>query len=468
MRWIEARDAAGRRIVLEGDLEDGFFVARGMSAGGEEEPSDVPPTHAGAREACLETARRRGDDPPLELGRVAAVRRGEGVDVPIVFQDDRPRHGRIRRLVVFGDSLSDTGLLKRRLRVFPRPPYWMGRFSNGPVWVDYLEASTGLAIQNHAYGGAAITHHDPIPGEGLARRIKERGQFFVSGSVGHQVDDYLDGELLDGRLRSPDDTAFVLWAGANEYISKEPISSVITTFLNAPGREDGYERVADEAIAALEKQVGRLYDAGARRFVVVNLPDLGLTPIVLQNDTYLPSEPVDSEEGRRLELARRLSAMTAYHNRRLTDAAERLRDALPDADLVELDASALLASIAAGETIPGGYPAAAAGFELEPQRVDLAYDGRARRFHRPCYEGRYLGTSDPHLVCDNEAGALFWDVVHPSSYTHCWQAWFLERAFVDAGWLGGADDLDTHREWCRAVSGRTRGIVHTRWMFAAP
>jgi phospholipase/lecithinase/hemolysin len=44
-----------------------------------------------------------------------------------------------RKLVVFGDSLSDTGRLRKRARIFyPSDAYWQSRASNGPLWIDYL------------------------------------------------------------------------------------------------------------------------------------------------------------------------------------------------------------------------------------------------------------------------------------------------------------------------------------------
>ncbi|PNH06897.1 Phosphatidylcholine-sterol acyltransferase [Tetrabaena socialis] len=70
-------------------------------------------------------------------------------------------------LVVFGDSLSDTGNAFRQTDgAAPESnDYWRGRFSNGPIWVDHVarlaaseatgSAGTGLSVQNYAYGGTA-------------------------------------------------------------------------------------------------------------------------------------------------------------------------------------------------------------------------------------------------------------------------------------------------------------------------
>src|SRR5579872_801559 len=43
-------------------------------------------------------------------------------------------------LVAFGDSYTDTG----RLPSSP-PNYWDGRFSNGPLWIEYLSQTLGFA-----------------------------------------------------------------------------------------------------------------------------------------------------------------------------------------------------------------------------------------------------------------------------------------------------------------------------------
>ena len=55
-------------------------------------------------------------------------------------------------LYVFGDSLSDTGN-----NPAPSGSYYDGRYSNGPLWVEYLSDDLGLpynASNNFAYSGS--------------------------------------------------------------------------------------------------------------------------------------------------------------------------------------------------------------------------------------------------------------------------------------------------------------------------
>src|ERR1700720_1020420 len=46
-------------------------------------------------------------------------------------------------LYAFGDSLSDTGR-----NPAPGPSYYNGRYSNGPLWVEYLSAQLGLTYNS--------------------------------------------------------------------------------------------------------------------------------------------------------------------------------------------------------------------------------------------------------------------------------------------------------------------------------
>src|SRR4051794_25936876 len=78
--------------------------------------------------------------------------------------------GQFTQIVAFGDSLTDTGNLYAVTQTspsgpFPPSPYYEGRFSNGPVWVEWLALQLGVPAPrpfvtggtNYAFGGAETT-----------------------------------------------------------------------------------------------------------------------------------------------------------------------------------------------------------------------------------------------------------------------------------------------------------------------
>jgi len=58
----------------------------------------------------------------------------------------------------FGDSLIDTGNLFQATggSFPPSPPYFNGRFSNGPIWLETLGTKLGIDAEtnNFAFGGS--------------------------------------------------------------------------------------------------------------------------------------------------------------------------------------------------------------------------------------------------------------------------------------------------------------------------
>lgn len=70
---------------------------------------------------------------------------------------------------VLGDSLSDPGNIFAATdgAIPASPPYFEGRFSNGPIWADYISkdfVDAGKATANFAHGGAtAVPDGDLIP-----------------------------------------------------------------------------------------------------------------------------------------------------------------------------------------------------------------------------------------------------------------------------------------------------------------
>lgn len=167
---------------------------------------------------------------------------------------------RYTQITTFGDSLSDTGnifIAAAAAGIVPNPvgaPYFAGRFSNGPIYLDYLSpaltgstASTRPALAggtNYAFGGArAVTNADFSPD------LLAQTQLFAS------------------RTAVPlDPGALYVVSFANNDVRAQ-----------IQGREDApTSRDAARTITGLVQQ---LYSLGARNVLVTGSADLGSSPV---------------------------------------------------------------------------------------------------------------------------------------------------------------------------------------------
>ncbi|MFB2919866.1 MULTISPECIES: SGNH/GDSL hydrolase family protein [Aerosakkonema] len=164
------------------------------------------------------------------------------------------KEGRIPRqmfdkIYVFGDSQSDDGNLYAILGGFlpPSPPYFGGRFSNGPVWTEYLAPELGLPVDpanNFAIGGAQTGNEDVISFEGAppAPPLQKQVDNFVAT---HPV---ADPKAL-----------YVVYAGGNDYLV-------------------GGATEAGPTINNLATAVTKLAAIGGKNFMMPNLPNPSGSP----------------------------------------------------------------------------------------------------------------------------------------------------------------------------------------------
>lgn len=204
-------------------------------------------------------------------------------------------------LVVFGDSLSDNGNFFAQTGQ-PPAPYWRGRSSNGPVWVEQMANHLGFAMGD----------------------IDDRAVAFAT------TDDVLQLQVLPylGSPAGVDPTALhVYWAGANDLFG----------LLATPGADPtavigaAMQNTADSLLALLA--------SGAQHILVVNLPDLSATPFVVEF-----GDP---------QLTGQVLALTAGYNAALAQTLATLEGAT-GADFIELDAFALTQGLVA-QPLSGGF-----------------------------------------------------------------------------------------------------------------
>jgi phospholipase/lecithinase/hemolysin len=155
---------------------------------------------------------------------------------------------------VFGDSYCDVGNIFIATKgAEPAAPYYQGRFSNGPLWVDHVAGTYGLTLTPYlaggtdfAFGGAEVTAAVPEGAESIP-------------SVPQQIELYLS---LHGGKADPR-ALYIVEGGGND-------------ILNATGGSP--ETLGNEIAFGLATGVELLERAGARNILVPNLFDVGQLP----------------------------------------------------------------------------------------------------------------------------------------------------------------------------------------------
>jgi len=177
--------------------------------------------------------------------------------------------GDITGIVAFGDSLSDVGNVYIATGgANPSPPnppnlypggsypggsYDPGHFSNGPIWLEYLAHSLGIAVP---------TPSTPTPsragGTDYAWGGAETGigtSSLGTPNIGSQINTYL-------LSNTPSSTQLItIWGGANDFLHTGQSIPAIP-------------------VANLVSEITTLVNAGGKQFMVPNLPLLGDLPAI--------------------------------------------------------------------------------------------------------------------------------------------------------------------------------------------
>jgi phospholipase/lecithinase/hemolysin len=166
------------------------------------------------------------------------------------------------QLVIFGDSLSDTGNLSTALGgLFPPPPFFNGRLSNGPLWLEFLAPELGISnIANFSFAGSTSGRTN------IASLTAGRDLGLLPGVL-DQIDLFA-GQLAANGIPSANPNAlYVVWGGANDFLAlpSQPLDAIQSVFASV-------DNVAQSVIT--------LAGLGAKTIIVPNIPNLAITPFV--------------------------------------------------------------------------------------------------------------------------------------------------------------------------------------------
>ncbi|MBA3903718.1 MAG: hypothetical protein C0522_08610 [Rhodocyclaceae bacterium] len=288
-------------------------------------------------------------------------------------------------LFIFGDSLSDTGVVYALSggAVPPSPPAYAGRFSNGPVWVETLAAQIGLpnASNNFLAGGnnfaigGARTGIDGSAGPG-------------TGILGQLFGIY---QPIFGPLASSS-ALYVLGAGGNDLRDAALSGNVASA-----------QAAALNMVFAAQTLAGW----GASHILVANGPNVGLAPEVMIGD------PLNGSPPRILAnpnyVADALAAQTLF-NATLAAGLAALEAGIPGLDIIPFDMAGILQDIGNDALLNGGALYGLTG------------------------TGGYCFLPG---VFQNEgcAQSVFWDNLHPTAAVHAYLGAAAARAVPEPATL---------------------------------
>ncbi|KAJ3415105.1 hypothetical protein HDV05_005513 [Chytridiales sp. JEL 0842] len=174
---------------------------------------------------------------------------------------------RYTHIVAFGDSVSDNGNLFRLTNgQFPQPPSFQGRFSNGPVWVEYLAQNLNAQLSNFAYAGAVSTQFNLSPGPA-------NDMYRLSPDLASQFQLFQQARLTGQIPQSdPDNTLYTIFAGGNDAVA-----------LLKAGRPLNSQLVSSTLVQLTQNLVTTM---GARNILILNSGRLDVLPQI-QRDMQL-------------------------------------------------------------------------------------------------------------------------------------------------------------------------------------
>ncbi|MFI5336937.1 MAG: autotransporter domain-containing protein [Opitutales bacterium] len=158
----------------------------------------------------------------------------------------------------FGDSLTDMGNTYF-VSGQPPPPYYNGRFSNGPTYAEYLVAG----LQRSLTAPPSVTTNLNFAFAGATATTTYMGPT-TPAYLGQEIGMY----LARGLTPKPTDL-FVVWAGANDVLNY--LGSTATP------SGAGANTSATASVTAVTSAVQTLATAGAKNFIVMTLPDISQT-----------------------------------------------------------------------------------------------------------------------------------------------------------------------------------------------
>lgn len=267
----------------------------------------------------------------------------------------------LHNIVVFGDSLSDNGnlyeLMKHQLP--QSPPYYEGRFADGPVWVEH--------VINSYYPNSSSTHllDFAIGGSG----VSEEDEDDVLFTLKKQVNTY----LLSNQNKADENDLYVIWIGANNYL----------------GLPSEIEKTLNDVNSGIVHSLELLVNKGAKHILLFNLPNLGKTPAATE-----------------FNAADVMSYFSVQHNDKLFQSYNKLKETHPEIEWLFFDLGSMFNNVI-------DQPAQYGFTNVSDACSNSVVDEVTKRSFL-----KMVAKVTPNTKNSSCDGYLFFDLVHPTGYAH--------------------------------------------------
>ncbi|ANB73872.1 SGNH/GDSL hydrolase family protein [Paraburkholderia phytofirmans] len=341
-----------------------------------------------------------------------------------------PAGGVKLQVVSFGDSLSDVGTYAPVIQA----NFGGGRFTTNPgeVWTQKVAEYYGGTLSaaalggfgqplvntsgnGYAQGGARVV--DPN-GEGHAPAGQPDYAQATTTPIVAQVQNYLTAH---GSFNS--DQLVLVNGGANDIFEQLPaLATAITT--DIAGGMNEQVAVQTETLktlgpvaAALAQQVGLILQSGATHVVVSNVPDIGSTPLALQQVATLGAQAPAL-----------ITGITQVYNAALTGA---LQQGGIYSKIIPIDAFTWQDKLMAN--------AAASGFTVTNTGTACnltAMATAAAKFGEPdptAFASSLFCSPETYTVAGADQTYMFADLVHPTTHVHALFAQYVEQQVAASG-----------------------------------
>lgn len=303
----------------------------------------------------------------------------------------------VKRVVVFGDSLSDEGnLFSLTQGAIPSTRnYYNVMFSNGNTWSAMLRnalSTADIKLSNYAVGGATAIDHNTT--NQLSYNLTYETYMYQSNALYENWHDAAS-------------TLAIIWIGGNDYLMQP-----------ATLDEKAQQQLTTEVVRAIKATIDELIASGMKKFIIFNLPDLSRVPssIMINKNTQVTEK------------------LTHQHNKELKQMIALLGQAYPsDYVFKEVDVSSLFQQFTD---------------KSKCKAVNDQYHTMIEVTDLPCYRGGYSWVNIDLLkaaysayteqllpglmslkdmiynsyqyfnVCSNPENYLFYDYVHPTAQIH--------------------------------------------------